>query len=240
MAEDRRIYAIGDLHLPGSLDKSMDLFGPHWEDHFKRIQDHWKKTAREQDIILIPGDISWAMTLEEAREDMAAIGCLPGTKIMIRGNHDYWWKGVTRVREALPEGLHILQHDGMTVGEYLFAGSRGWDRPQGDSPEPDDEKIYKRELIRLEMSLQYARKLDPHKRLVAMCHYPPTDHSGAVTPVTELMAAYQVSDVVYGHIHGYACAGAFNGTVSGVRYHCVSCDCLGFKLLALPDEESMV
>lgn len=230
----RRVFAIGDLHLPGSMDKTMDLFGLHWENHFEQIQKDWIKSAREQDIILIPGDISWAMRLEDARADLEAIGRLPGIKVMIRGNHDFWWKGLTRVREMLPEGLYAIQHDALAVGEYLFAGSRGWERPCAEAPDPENEKIYQRELMRLEMSLRHARKLDETKRLIALCHYPPTDAQGAVTPVTELMARYGVSDVVYGHLHGYACAGAYCGEVGGVRYRCVSCDCLGFRLCPIP------
>lgn len=234
MADGSRVYAIGDLHLPGSMDKTMDMFGPHWECHFEKIQADWNDRAREQDIILIPGDISWAMRLEDAQGDLNAIGRLPGIKVIIRGNHDYWWKGINRVREELPEGMYALQHDALKVGECLFAGSRGWERPADEASDPEVEKIYQRELIRLEMSLQHARKLDPRKRLIALCHYPPTDAQGAVTPVTTLMARYQVSDVVYGHLHGYACCGAYAGEVEGVRYHCVSCDCLGFRLHLLP------
>ncbi len=234
MVDGSQVYAIGDLHLPGSMDKAMDMFGPQWEYHFEKIQADWYDRAREQDIILIPGDISWAMDLEDARGDLMAISRLPGSKIIIRGNHDYWWKGIARVRDALPAGMYALQHDALRIGEYLFAGSRGWERPDSESPEPETDKIYQRELIRLEMSLQRARKLDPKKRLIAMCHYPPTDAQGVETPVTSLMAHYQVSDVVYGHLHGYSCCGAFAGILDGVRYHCVSCDCTGFKLHLLP------
>lgn len=234
MDDTRRIYAIGDLHMPGSMDKSMDLFGAHWENHFDRIKENWIATAREQDIILIPGDISWAMRLEDAQADLEAIGQLPGTKIMIRGNHDYWWKGLTRIREKLPMRMHVLQHDALAIGEFLFAGSRGWERPGSEAGDGEAEKIYQRELIRLEMSLQHARKLNEEKRLIALCHYPPTDSAGNETPVTALMARYDVSDVVYGHLHGYACSGAFSGEVSGIRYHCVSCDCVNFQLYPLP------
>jgi len=236
MAEAPRVFAIGDLHLPGSMDKSMDMFGSHWENHFDKIRTDWKKKAREQDIILIPGDISWAMHLEEAREDLEAIQGLPGIKVFLRGNHDYWWKSITRVREALGPGSYALQHDGLMMGEYLFAGSRGWERPSVEMPDPEVEKIYQREILRLEMSLQHARRLDAQKRLVALCHYPPTDAQGTRTPVTDLMAGYGVSDVVYGHLHGYACGSAFSGTVDGVGYHCVSCDCLGFTLYQLPEK----
>ncbi|MGI6695882.1 MAG: metallophosphoesterase [Christensenellales bacterium] len=235
MDDTRQVYAIGDLHLPGLMDKSMDMFGSHWENHFEKIKNIWMTCAREQDIILIPGDISWAMRLEDAKEDLVAIGRLPGIKVMIRGNHDYWWKGLTRVRAELPSGMHALQHDALEIGEHLFAGARGWERPENENADAKTEKIYRRELIRLEMSLEHARKIDKRKRLIALCHYPPTDGAGSETPVTELMTRFGVSDVVYGHLHGYACAGAFNGEVAGVRYHCVSCDCIGFELYRLPE-----
>lgn len=238
MDEVSRVFAVGDLHLPGSMSKTMDLFGPHWENHFERIKADWTMTAREQDIILIPGDVSWAMQLEDAMEDLRAIGRLPGTKVLLRGNHDYWWKGIGRVREALPPGMCAIQHDAVKIGSYVFAGARGWERPAAEAPEPENEKIYQRELMRLEMSLKHARKLDEDGRLIALCHYPPADAQGEGTPVTELMTRYGVSDVVYGHLHSYACAGAFAGTVDGVRYHCVSCDCLGFRLYPLPGAEA--
>ena len=106
-----RLFAIGDLHLSGGDDKPMDVFGPQWDRHFLRISEAWRATVQEEDTVLIPGDISWAMQLKDARPDLEAIGELPGRKILCKGNHDYWWNSATQVRSILPKGMTALQHD---------------------------------------------------------------------------------------------------------------------------------
>ena len=127
-----KIYAIGDLHLPGGDDKPMEVFGTHWEGHWQKIKQDWLEKVRYEDVVLIPGDISWAMQLEHAVEDLRAVGDLPGRKIILRGNHDYWWGSITRVREALPEGMYALQNDAIELDGVVFCGSRGWTIPQGE------------------------------------------------------------------------------------------------------------
>ena len=117
------VYAIADLHLPAQ-QKPMDIFGEHWRDHFQRISEDWLGRVKPEDVVLLPGDISWAMRLEEALEDLQSIGRLPGTKLLLRGNHDYWWNSIGRVRRALPEGMYALQNDSLCVGGRLYAGSR--------------------------------------------------------------------------------------------------------------------
>ena len=227
------IYAIGDLHLPGGDDKPMNVFGDHWAGHFERISRDWLARVGEEDVVLIPGDISWAMQLADALPDLRAIGSLPGRKILLRGNHDYWWSGISRLRDALPPGMFAVQNDAMRLGNTAFCGTRGWTLPAG-SAAAEDEKIYRRELQRMEMSLDRAVKLDAD-RLVVMCHYPPLGEGGAETPLSELLSRYPVDDVVYGHLHGPSLRGAVNGLYGGIRYHCVSCDGLQFQLLRLPD-----
>jgi len=229
------IYAIGDLHLPGGDNKPMNVFGDHWSGHFERISQDWLSRVRDEDAVLIPGDISWAMQLDDALPDLRAIGALPGKKVLLRGNHDYWWSGISRLRDALPEGMYAIQNDALLLCGTAICGTRGWTLP-GSGATAEDEKIYRRELQRMEMSLDRAMRLGAG-RLVVMCHYPPLGEGGAETPLSELLARYPVDDVVYGHLHGPSLRTAFNGLCHGMRFHCVSCDGLQFQLLRLPDEK---
>ena len=227
------VFAIGDLHLPGGDNKPMDVFGAHWEGHFQRIQADWRGKVGEEDIVLIPGDISWAMQIKDALPDLQAIGGLPGKKVLLRGNHDYWWCGITKLREMLPSGMYAVQNDALQLGGVTICGTRGWTLPSAGGP-PEDEKIYARELQRMEMSLERARALGG-ERLIVMCHYPPLGEGGAATRLSRLLEAYRPDDVVYGHLHGLSLRGAVTGVVGDIRYHCVSCDGLGFRVYRLPD-----
>ena len=221
-----RVFAIGDLHLPGGDDKPMDVFGERWEGHFEKISRDWKQKVTDEDVVLIPGDISWAMQLENALPDLASVAALPGSKILLRGNHDYWWSSLTRVRESLPDGMYALQNDALRLGDCVFCGSRGW---TGEET-AEDRKIYTRELIRLELSLQNAVSLGG--RMIALCHYPPVNEKGDASKVSALLEKYGAEYAVYGHLHG-AHVNAFNGESRGVRYACVSCDQTDFCLTEL-------
>lgn len=230
-----RIFAISDLHLP-AREKPMDVFGPHWENHFERISASWRDKVAAEDVVLLPGDLTWAMRLEDAMEDLRRVGELPGRKIILRGNHDYWWSGVGQVRRALPEGMFALQNDAMELDGVLFAGSRGWTLPGQDATR-EDEKIYLRERIRLEMSLKAARRLSEEKPLYVMMHYPP--FSPSCEGYSDLIRVYGAQMCVYGHLHGGGLSLAFNGEKDGVVYRQVSCDGLGFRVRSiLPDEET--
>ncbi len=225
------LFAIGDLHLPGGQEKPMDIFGDHWEDHFARISEDWCERVRPEDTVLIPGDISWAMQLQQARPDLAAIGALPGRKVIIRGNHDYWWSGITQVREALSPGMYALQNDALDLGEFVVCGSRGWVFPTGEAPlSPEDEKIYRRELLRLEMSLTQGAKLRGDRPLVLMMHYPPLTDLCRDTAFTRLAETYGVTVAVYGHLHGAGIRVGYSGLHGSVQYQLTSCDALGFRL----------
>lgn len=224
------VYAISDLHLP-ARQKPMDIFGVHWERHFEKIAEDWRGRVQQEDIVLLPGDLTWAMHLEEALEDLNRVGELPGRKLILRGNHDYWWSAIGRVRRALPEGMYALQNDVLQLDGMLFAGSRGWTIPMGESPDENDVRIYRRERMRLEMSLRAARARDAEAPLIVMMHYPPLTESA--TGFSDLLEAYGVGDCVYGHLHGAGLNGAVRGERNGVRYHQVSCDGLHFKLYPL-------
>lgn len=231
---DCSIFAIGDLHLPGGDDKSMDVFGAHWEGHFEAIASDWQQRVAADDIVLIPGDISWAMKFEEAQPDLLAIAALPGRKILIRGNHDYWWGSISRLRAWLPPDMQAIQNDAVMLDGIVFAGTRGWTIPD-ENATVEDVKIFSREQVRLRLSLTHARRISPDGPLVALIHYPPMQMDGSPSEFTELFTQYGVSDVVYGHLHGTATAYAYRGEMGGVRYHPVSCDGLGFTLYQLPD-----
>jgi predicted phosphohydrolase len=233
ITEEAAIYAIGDLHLPGGLDKSMHIFGDHWEGHFDRIAADWRLRVSERDIVLIPGDISWAMRLEDALADLEAIGMLPGRKIIIRGNHDYWWGAVSALRRHIPQDMSALQNDAIMIEGVVFCGSRGWVAP-ASADDSENRKIYARELLRMELSLQQGRKLDSNAPLVVLIHYPPCNEAGRETTFTMLFEQYGASDVVYGHLHGAAVEYGFQGQIKDVRYHLCSCDSLNFQLLRLP------
>lgn len=228
-----KLFAIADLHLPGGDEKPMDVFGPQWEGHFARISEDWRSRVSGDDLVLIPGDISWAMQLRQAVPDLCAIGALPGRKLLIKGNHDYWWSSISRVQAAMPEGMQALQHSAVDVGPWVVCGTRGWVFPTGGEPlSEEDRRICERELLRLEMALKDARKLagEPGKPIVVMLHYPPLFDAQRDTDFTALLSRYGVHTAVYGHLHGAGIRAGWNGVHGGVRYLLTSCDSLGFAL----------
>jgi predicted phosphohydrolase len=229
-----RIFAIGDLHLSDG-DKPMDVFGEIWTDHFARIAQDLRARAAAEDVILLPGDFSWAMRLEDATRHLALLATFPGNKILVRGNHDYWWSSIQRVREALPPNCFALQNDALRIGDVVFAGTRGWLLPYESTAE-DDRKIYRREVLRLELSLKAARRISEELPLVVMMHYPPLTREHRQTDFTRLLTQYRAHTLVYGHLHGQALHSAFHGETDGVQYVNVSADGIGFTALEIPLE----
>ena len=225
------IYAIADLHLSDG-DKPMDVFGPHWSGHFARIREDWRERVAPGDVVLLPGDLSWAMQLQDAAPHIREVAELPGRKVLLKGNHDYWWSGIARLRAMLPEGMYAVQNDSLELDGVLIAGSRGWLLP-GEGASPEDGRIYARELQRLELSLKDARRRSEGATLIGMAHYPPLSPARPDAEPARLIAGYGASHVVYGHLHGPALAHAFRGMADGVEYHQVSCDGLGFRLFVV-------
>lgn len=224
-----RVFAIGDLHLSGAANKPMNVFGQRWERHFDRIGEAWRALVNPGDIVLIPGDISWATTPMEAIVDLRSIGALPGTKVLLRGNHDHWWGSISKVRKMLPDGMFALQNDTIRFGSLVICGTRGWNCPGREAyNEERDRKYYEREVTRLSLSLSDYRRL-PGDTLIAMMHFPPFNDRLDPTGFTGLLEGAGVDMVVYGHIHDRACKAAFEGTLRRVIYHLVSCDHLNFK-----------
>lgn len=222
------IYAIGDLHLSGSVDKPMDIFGDNWEDHGDQIVRNWKRVVGEDDLVLIPGDISWAMTLEEAKTDLDLINSLPGKKVLIKGNHDYWWQSIRQLNQ-LYKNMYFLQNTSYQAGQYTICGSRGWGCPSGPGMDAHNTKIYNREAQRLALSLDHGMKSGA-TQIIVMLHYPPTNEHKEESLFTALFEQYPITHVVYGHLHGQA---FFNnsliGQQAGIDYSLVSADAIGFN-----------
>ncbi|MBQ8451332.1 MAG: metallophosphoesterase [Clostridia bacterium] len=221
-----KIYAISDFHLSFGANKPMDVFGGNWEGYLPKIETNVKNKVGDNDILLIAGDISWAMKLDDTKQDMEFLGKLPGTKIMIKGNHDYWWQSVSRVREVLPESVKVLQNDAIKIGKIVFCGTRGWAVPDEKTKDytADDLKIFKRECERLKLTLMAAKTLkEEGDEIIAMIHYPPftSDHQG--TEFTKLFEEYGVSSVVFGHIHGKTNCPKIS-EINGIKYYFTSCD----------------
>ena len=225
------VFAIADLHLGHSVNKPMGVFGPDWHNHEQTIQANWTSRVGPEDLVLLPGDISWAMTLAEVKEDLAYIGQLPGTKVMIRGNHDYWWSGIGKVRQNLPASLYALQNDAVTFEGITLCGSRGWILPAHPRFKEEDATIFAREISRLKMSLESAATYG--NPLIAMMHYPPLGSEGLTTPFTELLTSFGVQTCVYGHLHGPAHRYGFEGMLDGVNYVLVSADFIQFSPLMI-------
>ena len=247
------IWAIADLHLSfGVPNKQMDVFGPQWKNYTDKIKEHWHALISPDDLVLIAGDISWAMHVEEARPDLEWIGRLPGTKLLIKGNHDYWWSSLSKLKAILPPSCHLIQNNSWTWQEISIAGARLWDIPslnfneiinfkanergQKGLTERDDshesQKIYQRELGRLETSL---KSMHPAaKKRIVMTHYPPIGHTFQETEASRLLEKYQVDICVFGHLHNVKPALSLFGQHHGVTYHLTACDYLeDFKPLKI-------
>ena len=223
-----RIFAIGDLHLSLSVEnKAMDVFGPGWANHVDRLREGWQDTVGEGDLVLIPGDISWGLRLEEAEADLAFIHGLKGTKILLRGNHDYWWTGYSKVQSLLPPDMKAIQNNALRWGDAIVGGTRGWNTPlSADFSESKDRKIFEREKLRLDLSLRAMDAQGEGLRIV-MLHYPPFSEKGEPTDFAKALAG-RADRCVYGHLHGRSCLGGFEGNWEGTEYALVSADHLRF------------
>lgn len=231
-----KFYAISDLHLSGEpAAKPMERFGDHWLNHKEKVQKNWLHTVTPEDIVIIGGDISWAMQLSEAAFDLSWIAQLPGHKLLLRGNHDYWWTSLKKMESIWRERFQFIQNNAYLYGTTAICGSRGWILPSNEAFTEEDEKHYKREAARLEISLQAAQKLNP-EQIICCLHYPPLFNQEEQTLFTELMEKYQVKYCCYGHIHGEdpQALAVFEGESRGISYKLVSCDTQKFELTPIP------
>lgn len=240
------VWALADLHLSfGITGKNMDVFGENWKNHADKIQQHWQKLIAPEDLVLLPGDISWALHTEDVLPDLNWIDQLPGTKVMIRGNHDYWWNSLSKLEKILPPSIHVLQNNTFRWQNVTICGARLWDTPEfsfqpyinyvanpkAKTPTHEDnvaeaEKIFLRELGRLELSLKALPK-DATLR-IAMTHYPPIGADLHASRASALLEKYQVNICVFGHLHNVKENTLPFGIKDNIRYALVAADYVNF------------
>lgn len=234
-----KVFAISDLHLSFGSNKPMNVFGAHWEDHPERLREAWERSVSAGDIVLIPGDISWAMKLAEAQPDLSFVHALPGTKVIVKGNHDYWWSSLSKVKQALPASIVPLQNTAVRFGEVGIAGSRLWIDPdlRLEDATGEDRKIFQRELGRFSLSLEAM----PHdvKVGIIMTHFPPIALDGRTGRAVEAAAGIPCKAWVFGHMHlGAGDCSGFDRTIGTTRFEFVSADYLEFRPRLIHDTEN--
>lgn len=230
------IYAIGDLHLSFSpeVEKPMDLFGNAWKDHAERLKKNWLELINTDDTVIIPGDISWGLRLSEAMPDLEWIDSLPGKKVIFKGNHDLWWQSISKLNN-LYDSICFVQNTAYEAEGYYICGSRGWIGPGHDDFKEPDAKIYRRELMRIQMSLDDAKRQGAEK-IIGALHYPPSSGSKVGSSITDMFQAAGAEQVVYGHLHGAdSQRSGLKGIYNGVEYKLVSLDYLNCRPLLIKE-----
>lgn len=221
------IYAIGDLHLSFGVDKPMDIFGDNWANHEEKIKQDWLSKVEQDDTVILAGDFSWGMNMEEALADFEYINTLPGKKILLKGNHDYWWTTVTSMKKFLLEhniqNVDFLYNNSFEIENKIICGTRGWALSEEDVEK--DKKIIERESGRLKLSIESGiSQFGTEKEIIAFMHYPPTIH------FISILKDYHIKKCYYGHLHGLAIKNAINGNMDGIELHLISADGVDFKL----------
>lgn len=226
-----KIFAISDLHISTNTNKPMDVFGGNWVGYLEKIYADWESKVSDDDLVLIAGDISWAMSIDDAVKDISTFAALKGKKIIIKGNHDYWWSGIGKVRDSLPESVYALQNDSVKIGDVVICGSRGWTVPGAPDFTEQDMKLYKRETERLKLSLSSAKKLAENgEKIIAMIHYPPFNVRRESSAYTDVFEEFGVDSVIYGHLHGKDVRADKFLIKNGIKYYLTSCDLVDNKL----------
>ncbi len=223
------LYTISDLHLPLGIDKPMDVFGTAWENYVHRLYENWQSVVCDDDLVVLPGDLSWATYLDQAKADFEFLNSLNGKKIILKGNHDYWWETYNKMSKYLLENNYstvtILNNNAVMYGSCAICGNRGWSFSENMSDE--DRKIYEREVGRLRLSMDDAIRLGAED-IIVFTHYPPINKGCMSTPMTQLMHEFGVSKCFYGHLHSDTHKFAVQGDADGIAYKLVSADYLGF------------
>lgn len=228
------IFVIADLHLSFSEDKPMDIFGEKWNNHADKIKENWQKNVSDEDIVIIPGDFSWAMHLEDTYEDFKFLNSLPGKKVLLKGNHDYWWTTIKSMRKFIQENnfenIEFLHNNSITYNNIALCGTRGW----MFSDSENSQKMIERENKRLLLSLQDAIKNDgENKEILVFMHYPPCsfDKNNEIDGMIfiKTMQQFNVKQCYYGHLHGKSYSEAIEGQIGGVELKLISADFLDFK-----------
>lgn len=228
-----KVFAISDLHLSGGVkDKPMDIFGESWQGYMAAIECDWKNKVSDGDVVLLAGDLSWGINLQEAMPDIERVCALPGRKVLVRGNHDYWWSALSKVRAALAPTAFAVQNDSLRLDNLLVCGSRLWQFGQS----AEDEKLLSRELIRLELSLKAMSAMRKEGDfVVVMCHYPPFNVRYEGSGFTKLISAAGADAVVYGHLHGKGIRADRVVTKDGIPYYLTSCDIVDNTLVEIAE-----
>lgn len=222
------LFAIGDLHLSFGVNKQMDIFSG-WECYQQRLEENWRETIEKTDTVVIAGDISWGMTLEQAKKDFAFLESLPGQKILMKGNHDYWFSTRKKAEDFFAQqgfsSLRILFNNAFEYQDISICGTRSWINEPG---QPQEQKVMDREVGRMKLSLSQARQ-----QPLVFLHYPPLYRNNSFDKMIDLLQEYQVKEVYYGHLHEKACHYAVQGEIDGIRYRLISADYLQFKPLKI-------
>jgi len=230
------IYTIGDLHLSFKENKPMSIFGENWSEHEEKIKKDWKEKVKENDLVVLPGDFSWAMYLKDTDEDFKYLNELPGKKLLIKGNHDYWWTTIKSMRNFLEENnfknIDFIHNNSYEFEDKIIVGTRGWSKNEGT---PDDDKIIKREVLRLELSIKDGiNKFGEDKEIIVFMHYPPIIKSNLInnelSDFVKIMKKYNIKKCYYGHLHSNSIRDAVEGEHYGIDFRLVSADGLDFKL----------
>ena len=232
------IYVIADLHLSFSQDKPMDIFGKNWENHAEKIKQDWLAKVNDDDMVVLPGDFSWAMHVEDTDLDFKDLNELPGKKVLLKGNHDYWWTTVTSMKKFLEENkfnnIEFLYNNAIEYENKVFVGSRGWAIQDTEN----SKKMINRECQRLELSIKDAiNNYDNTKEIIAFMHYPPLVKQQLLEnnhlEFYKVLKKYDIKRCYYGHLHGNSHKDAINGDIGGINFSLISADYLNFKLLKI-------
>lgn len=227
------VFVIGDTHLSLSVDKPMDIFSG-WDNYIERLQKNWQAIVKPEDTVIIPGDISWGMSLEQSLKDFQFLENLNGKKLLFKGNHDYWWSTATKIQNFFSQNglktLSILHNNSAHVEGMSICGTRGW---IFDSTEEQNQKIITREAGRLKLSIEHALKNQPNTLPIVFLHYPPIFGVDSSEEIIDVLKHYNIKQCYYGHIHSTACKYAFNGERDGITYRLVSADYLEFVPLRI-------
>lgn len=230
-----KVFAISDLHLSTVVDKPMDVFGEKWKNYFDIVKQDWAEKVSDDDIVLLAGDFSWAMRMEEVLPDFALFKDFKGKKVIVRGNHDYWWNTISKVRAQIPQDFFAIQNDCLRFDDLLVFGTRGWVVPEGCNQSEEDKKIYLREIERLKLALtDLNKKRTPSDKVICMMHYPPFNGRREESDFTKLLVANDVNTVVYGHLHGKDCRADKIVKKFGIDFYLTSADIVDFKLTEIP------
>ena len=234
------LFVIGDLHLAFNENKPMNIFGDNWQNHEEKIKQDWNQKVTEEDTVILVGDFSWSMHLEDTKKDFEYLSSLPGKKILLKGNHDYWWTTVKSMKDFLKENnftnIDFLHNNFFEIEDKIICGTRGWALNLEETE--NSKKIIKRECERLKLSINDGiKKYGNNKEIIVFMHYPPIINTNILknesTPFIDIMKDFNIRKCYYGHLHGESIKEAVEGNVYGIDLKLVSADGVNFKLVKI-------